>query len=86
VHRPHLPNFAKKVNGDVFSGLVFTYFGAELSQTTKEWFGIDGKELRGSMLVSHTRGQTVVPVVRHSDRSVFIQHYYNGSKKTNDQR
>jgi hypothetical protein len=82
ISRSHLPILLKKVNGEVFSGLVFKHFGAELSQTTKEWFGIDGKELRGSILAGHTRGQAVVPVVRHSDKFVFVQHYYNGSKES----
>jgi hypothetical protein len=82
VSRSHLPILLKKVSGDVFSSLVFEHFGIALSQTTKEWFGIDGKELRGSILAGHTRGQAVVPVVRHSDKSVFVQHYYNGSKES----
>ena len=82
VSRSHMPILLKKVSGDVFSSLVFEHFGVKLSQSTKEWFGIDGKELRGSILAGHRRGQAVVPVVRHSDKSILVQHYYNGSKES----
>ncbi len=80
VSRSHLPILLKKVNGSVFSQLVFTHFGVELSAVMQEWFGIDGKELRGSILSGNTRGEAIVPIVRHSDKSVVAQDYYNGSK------
>jgi predicted transposase YbfD/YdcC len=80
VSRSHLPILLKKVNGKAFSDLNFTHFRIELSTEIQEWFGIDGKELRGSILAGHTRGEAIVPIVRHSDKSVLAQGYYNGSK------
>ncbi len=82
VSRSHLPILLKKVDGEVFSALLFDYCGLKLSLLQKEWFGVDGKELRGSILVGNTRGEAVVPIVRHSDKSVLTQGYYNGSKQS----
>ena len=80
VSRSHLPILLKKVDGTVFSALIFKKFGIELDPSLKEWFGLDGKELRGSILCGNTRGEAIVPIVRHSDKSVFAQAYYNGKK------
>ena len=82
ISRSHLPILLKKVNGAVFSSLIFEYFSIELDAKQKEWFGIDGKELRGSILACNTRGEAVVPIVRHQDKSVLRQGYYNGSKES----
>jgi hypothetical protein len=82
VSRSHLPILLKKVNGKVFSDLVFQRFGITLDQTKQDWFGIDGKELRGSILAGDTRGEAIVPIVRHCDKAVLLQGYYNGSKES----
>lgn len=82
VSRSHLPILLKKVNGEVFSEMIFKKIGIELSPKIKEWFGIDGKELRGSILCGNKRGEAVVPIVRHSDKSVLKQGYYNGNKES----
>jgi predicted transposase YbfD/YdcC len=80
VSRSHLPILLKKVNGALFSELILAHFGVALSETEQEWFGIDGKELRGSILKGDKRGEAIVPIVRHKDRGVLAQGYYNGSK------
>jgi hypothetical protein len=54
-YQTHDTFFSNTVGIQVFIGLAFTHFGVELSQTTKKWFGIDGKELRSSILAGHTR-------------------------------
>jgi predicted transposase YbfD/YdcC len=72
----------KKINVDVFSNLVLSFFGVALKSAHKEWFAIDGKELRGSILKGNTRGEAVVHIVGHSNRNVYKQGFYNGKKES----
>lgn len=80
VSRSHLPVLLKKVNGVVFSRLIFEKFGITLNTTQCAWFGIDGKELRGSILSGNKRGEAIVPIVRHCDKAVLSHCFYNGKK------
>ena len=80
ISRSHLPVFMKSVNIEVLGSLVFRYFGVKLELTAKRWLAIDGKELRGSILDGHTRGEAIVQAVTHDKREVYSQNYYNGSK------
>jgi hypothetical protein len=80
ISRSHLPIFLKSINVTILGTLVFRYFGVHLALDTKIWLAIDGKELRGSILVGHTRGEAIVQAVTHTDRAVYAQGYYNGSK------
>ena len=80
ISRSHLPILLKKVCLSTFSRLIFEHFGVKLNAEEKTWFSMDGKELRGTILPNATRGEAIVQAVRHSDRQVFSQGYYNGSK------
>lgn len=82
ISRSHLPVLLKGVDVTILSNLIFTHFGLELSETEKSWFSIDGKELRGTIATGNTRGEAIVQVVRHQDRQVLSQGYYNGSKES----
>lgn len=82
VSRSHLPILLQKVNIDVFSELLFKYFGLSLNEEEKRWFAVDGKELRGTIEAGSTRGEAIVQVVRHGDRAVLSQGYYNGRKES----
>jgi predicted transposase YbfD/YdcC len=82
ISRSHLPIFLKKVNYKFLGTIVFQYFGVHLQIDTKIWIAIDGKELRGSILFGHTRGEAIVQAVRHDTRAVYCQGYYNGSKES----
>jgi hypothetical protein len=82
ISRSHLPIFLKYVNVSFLGTLVFRYFGVHLEVSAKIWLAIDGKELRGSILVGHTRGEAIVQAVTHTNRSVYAQGYYNGSKES----
>jgi hypothetical protein len=82
ISRSHLPIFLKYVNVTFLGKLVFEYFGVQLEVSTKVWIAIDGKELRGSILVGCTRGEAIVQAVTHSNRMVYAQGYYNGSKES----
>lgn len=82
ISRSHLPIFLKYVNVTFLGKLVFQYFGVQLEVRAKVWIAIDGKELRGSILVGCTRGEAIVQAVTHSNRMVYAQGYYNGSKES----
>ncbi len=82
ISRSHLPVFLKYVNVEFLGKLVFQYFGVHLEVQAKVWIAIDGKELRGSILVGCTRGEAIVQAVTHSNRKVYPQGYYNGSKES----
>jgi Transposase DDE domain len=80
ISRSHLPIFLKYVNINFLGKLVFQYYGVHLELRAKVWIAIDGKELRGSILVGNTRGEAIVQAVMHTNRMVYAQDYYNGSK------
>ena len=67
----------QKVNISIFSELIFKYFGVTLAGEEKTWFAIDGKELRGTIEAGYTLGEAIVQAVRHKDRAVLSQDYYN---------
>jgi len=82
VSRPHLPILLQKVNLPVFEALLFSNYGIKLSETEKFWFSGDGKEMRGSIEKGDKRGEAVVQLVRHGDRMVLGQDFYNGTKES----
>ncbi|MCP3930333.1 MAG: ISAs1 family transposase [Bacteroidetes bacterium] len=82
VSRSHLPIVLQKVNLPVFEQLLFDNYAIELNKEEKEWFAGDGKELRGSIEKGNKRGEAVVQLVRHDDRNVLGQAYYNGKKES----
>jgi len=82
VSRSHLPKILNKVHLDSFENLLFKNFKVELSEAEKEWFAGDGKELRGSIKKGDKRGDAVVQLVRHKDRNVLGQAFYNGKKES----
>ena len=82
VSRAQLPVILKKVDFDVFSELIFSFFNTELTSKEKKWFAADGKELRGSILKGSNRGEAVVQLVSHQNRCVHNQGFYNGMKES----
>lgn len=82
VSRSHLPVVLKKVCPITFGQLLFNRYGIELNEEEKTWFAGDGKELRGSILKGNKRGEAVVQLVRHKDKSVLGQGAYNGQKES----
>ena len=82
VSRAQLPLVLQKVNLVVFEALLFSYYGVKLSAQQKQWFAADGKELRGSIAKGNTRGEAVVQIVDHAERSVAAQGFYNGRKES----
>lgn len=82
VSRSHLPRILKKVNRPVFEEILFRHYSIELTEEEKEWFAGDGKELRGSIEKGDKRGEAIVQLVRHKDREVLGQSFYNGKKES----
>lgn len=62
--------------------MIFDYYGINLSEKEKKWFGGDGKELKGSILKGNKRGEAVVQLVAHKDRQVLGETFFNGAKKS----
>jgi len=71
-----------KVNYPVFSHLIHTYYGIELSKDEQQWFSLDGKELRGSILQGAKRGEAVVHAVSHQGCEVVAEGFYCGAKES----
>ena len=82
VSRSHLPVVLQKVNLHVFEQLLYERYKIELTKEEKSWFSGDGKELRGSIESGKKRGEAIVQLVRHNDRAVLGQAYYNGNKES----
>lgn len=82
ISRAQLPRVLEKVNLKAFEELLFDYSKIELNEEEKQWFAGDGKELRGSIQKGDKRGEALVQLVRHEDRAVLGQGYYNGTKES----
>ncbi len=62
--------------------MLFENFYLKLTPAEREWFAVDGKELRGSIEVGNKRGEAVVQAVSHSSGQVAGQDYYSGEKES----
>ena len=82
ISRAQLPLLLAKVDGLHFAQLLFEWFGFVLDQEQKQWFSLDGKELRGSIQAGDTRGEVIVSAVSHQGGQVLAQAYYCGAKES----
>jgi predicted transposase YbfD/YdcC len=82
VSRAQLPLILGAVAVTVFDGLLFENYGIKLNEAEREWFAIDGKELRGSIESGAKRGEAVVQAVWHGGQQVVAQDYYSGEKES----
>lgn len=82
VSRSQLPLILSSVDLDVFSKLLFTHYNIILTEHQKQWFSIDGKELRGSILDGDKRGEAIVTLVAHETGDTFAHSFYNGKKES----
>ncbi len=80
ISRSQLPNVLENVCLKTFEGILFANFGVILSEQERQWFALDGKDLKGSIEMGHTRGESIVLAVTHKDRTVQSQDYYSGRK------
>ena len=77
-----MPRILGKVDYHVFSHLIHTHYGIELSEDEREWFSLDGKELRGSILRGAKRGEAIVHAVSHKGCKVVAEGFYCGAKES----
>jgi predicted transposase YbfD/YdcC len=82
VSRSQLPLILAKVSVEAFDRLIFENYGVRLNNEARQWFALDGKELRGSIEAGEKRGEAVVQAVTHSNRQVAAQDYYAGRKES----
>lgn len=82
ISRSQLPNVLGKVCLAVFEGILFTNFGIVLSEQERQWFALDGKELKGSIETGSKRGEAIVMAVTHKNRIIQGQNYYSGKKES----
>jgi predicted transposase YbfD/YdcC len=72
ISRAQLPRLLEQV----------AQYGRELKKHEKEWFALDGKELRGSIAKEAKRGTAVVRAIAHRDQHCANQTYYEGEKES----
>ena len=82
VSRSQLPLILAQVQVAVFERLLFAEYGARLKPAVKQWFALDGKELRGSIETGARRGEALVQVVSHAQQESLAQDYYTGTKES----
>jgi len=54
----------------------------KLTEAEKQWFALDGKELRGSIQSGDKRGEAVVHTIKHQTGEALSQEYYSGYKQS----
>lgn len=57
-------------------------YNFRMNKSVQGWFSADGKELRGSISTGSKRGNCIVQIVRHRNREVVGQRFYNGQKES----
>lgn len=82
VSRSQLPLILEKVAVQVFDQLLFANYGIRLNEQERQWFALDGKELRGSIAQGGKRGEAVVQAVAHENCQTVAQDYYAGEKES----
>jgi predicted transposase YbfD/YdcC len=82
VSRSQLPLVLSKVNVVVLDALIFRFYGIELSDTEKQWFSGDGKDLKGSIVSGDSRGVAVVQLVSHQSGTALHSLFYDGCKES----
>ena len=82
ISRPQLPRVLEQVSVAVFDRLLFENFGLRLNPAERQWFAVDGKELRGSIAPGAQRGEAVGPAIAHETRQTQSQTYYAGNKES----
>lgn len=82
VSRSQLPLILEKASVEVLDRLLFENYGVKLTKAERQWFALDGKELRGSIASGEKRGEAVVQAVAHQTGNSVAQEYYSGDKES----
>lgn len=82
ISRSHLPILLQKVDLGVFTQIVYSFLGITLDENRQEWFAVDGKELRGSIVKGNKRGEAIALAVSHGKGQTMGQNFHNGLKES----
>lgn len=82
ISRSYLPVFLEKIDGGVFSNMLKKFYGVTLGEKERQWFGGDGKDLKGSIEKGDKRGQAIVGLVEHQTNRTVCFDYYSGKKES----
>ena len=82
ISRAQLPRVLEQVSVAEFDRLLFENYGLQLNPQERQWFAVDGKELKGSIAKGAKRGEAVVTAIAHATRQTQSQTYYAGDKES----
>ena len=84
ISNVQLGRVLRTLNVKQLNQLVYAYYGVEIAELAEgEWVSIDGKDLRGSIdSQESSRGEVLVHGVRHSDKSIVVENFYQGDKES----
>lgn len=82
ISRSQLPLCLEKVAVEEFDRLLFENYGVKLTEAEKQWFAVDGKELRGSIARGAKRGEAVVQAILQETGWSAAEEYYSGEKES----
>lgn len=82
ISRAQLPRVLATVSVAVFDQLLFANYGVQLTPQERQWFAVDGKELKGSIEKGAKRGEAVVTAIAHATGQTQSQTYYAGDKES----
>ena len=84
ISNPQLGRLLRTLNVKELNEVVYAHYGVEISELSDgEWVSVDGKDLRGSIDVRESsRGEVLVHGVRHSDKKIVAESFYQGDKES----
>ena len=64
--------------------IVYAHYGVQITELSPgEWVAFDGKDLKGSIDSQlSSRSEVLVHGIRHSDRSIVVESFYEGDKES----
>lgn len=64
--------------------IVYAHYGVQIAELSPgEWVAFDGKDLKGSIDSQlSSRSEVLVHGIRHSDKSIVVQSFYEGDKES----
>jgi predicted transposase YbfD/YdcC len=82
ISRAHLPRLLDQINWEALDSLIMAHFNLHLfpKNVEKEWTGIDGKALRGSLKSGEK--QAIVHAVTHNSQTEVAQARQSGDKSS----
>ena len=84
ISNVQLGRVLRGLNVKCLNELVYAHYGVEIEELSEgDWVSIDGKDLRGSIdSQESSRSEVLVHGVKHSDKSLVVQDFYQGDKES----